>query len=179
MYAVYHGPRGLREIANRVHGLTGRLVDGLRKAGVEPEGEHFFDTITITLEGRAEEFLRAAEDRGYNLRSLDGGRIGIALDETATTDDVNALLQCLELVPGDGTAEGIPAGMRRQSTFLDEEVFHRYHSETEMMRYLRRLEGKDLALNESMISLGSCTMKLNAASEMIPVTWAEVGTIHP
>ena len=179
MYAVYHGPQGLRKIASRIHACTGKLADGLRKGGLELESESFFDTMTVKAGSGAEAFAEAAGARGYNLRRLDGGRIGIALDETAGEDDVAALLDCLDQPAGAGETEGIPPGLHRESAFLGNEVFHRYRSETEMMRYLRRLEGKDLALNESMISLGSCTMKLNAASEMMPVTWPEVASIHP
>ena len=181
MYAVYHGPKGLRDIALRIQGLTGRLSEALRQGGVELEGggETFFDTLTLVLGDRAEGFVAAAAAQGYNLRLFDDGRVGIALDETAGDEDVVALLRCLELTESEDAAVGIPSEMARGSSFLTNEVFSLYHSETEMMRYLRRLEGKDLALNESMISLGSCTMKLNAASEMMPVTWPEVGAIHP
>ena len=179
MYAVYHGPEGLREIAGRIHGLTGRLVRALREQGVACEGETFFDTVTFTLEENREDFVRAASDKGYNLRLFEDGRVGVSLDETAGAEDVRNLLGCLGLVDGQEADRGIPDELSRTTPYLDSEVFHLYHSETEMMRYLRRLEGKDLALNESMISLGSCTMKLNAASEMMPVTWPEVGGIHP
>ncbi|MBL48683.1 MAG: glycine dehydrogenase (aminomethyl-transferring) [Roseibacillus sp.] len=179
MYAVYHGPEGLREIAGRIHGLTGRLVRALREQGVACEGETFFDTVTFTLEENREDFVRAASDKGYNLRLFEDGRVGVSLDETAGAEDVRNLLGCLGLVDGQEADRGIPDELSRTTPYLDSEVFHLYHSETEMMRYLRRLEGKDQALNESMISLGSCTMKLNAASEMMPVTWPEVGGIHP
>ncbi len=179
MYAVYHGPKGLRNIATRIHDLAGRLVEGLRKGGVDLEGESFFDTITLRLGERAEAFVKAAQEQGYNLRTLDDGSVGIALDETATDEDVTALLACLSLTASDQAVKGIPDALERKSGFLTNPVFSLYHSETEMMRYLRRLEGRDLALNESMISLGSCTMKLNAASEMMPVTWPEVSAIHP
>ena len=181
MYAVYHGPEGLRKIAWRVHTLAGRMARALRAGGVELEGESYFDTLTLKLGEKADGFLRAASDKGYNLRLLAEGRIGIAFDETTTDQDVDNLLGCLEC-DADVTEkgqEGIPDALVRRSSYLSNEVFSLYHSETEMMRYLRRLEGKDLALNESMISLGSCTMKLNAASEMMPVTWPEVGLIHP
>jgi glycine dehydrogenase len=179
MYAVYHGPKGLRDIAARIHALAGRFFHALRKGGVEVAGETIFDTVTLQLGEKAEAFVKAAEGRGYNLRSLDGGRVGVAFDETANEEDVRILLECLGLASDDEAVMEIPDTLERRSGFLTNKVFSLYHSETEMMRYLRRLEGKDLALNESMISLGSCTMKLNAASEMMPVTWPEVGTIHP
>ena len=181
MYAVYHGPEGLRKIASRVHALARRMAWSLRAGGIEREGESYFDTLTLKLEEKAEGFLRSASDKGYNLRLLTGGRVSIAFDETTTDQDVDTLLGCLEcdVDLAEEGQEGMPAALVRTSSYLSNEVFSLYHSETEMMRYLRRLEGKDLALNESMISLGSCTMKLNAASEMMPVTWPEVGLIHP
>ncbi len=179
MYAVYHGPEGLRSIARRIHALTGRLVTALREGGIPCSGDHYFDTVTFTLEGNGAEFVRKAQEKGYNLRFFRDGRVGISLDETAGEEDVLALLKCLGLAEGEDAGGGIPPELSRRTPFLESEVFHLYHSETEMMRYLRRLEGKDLALNESMIALGSCTMKLNAAAEMMPVTWPEVGAIHP
>ena len=179
MYVVYHGPKGLRDIAGRIHALAGRFGHALRKGGVEIAGEPFFDTVTLQLGEKAEAFVMAAEGRGYNLRSLDGGRVGVAFDETANEEDVRVLLECLGQSSDDEAVIEIPDALERRSGFLTNKVFSLYHSETEMMRYLRRLEGKDLALNESMISLGSCTMKLNAVSEMMPVTWPEVGAIHP
>ena len=179
MYVVYHGPKGLRDIAGRIHALAGRFGHALRKGGVEIAGEPFFDTVTLQLGEKAEAFVMAAEGRGYNLRSLDGDRVGVAFDETANEEDVRVLLECLGQSSDDEAVIEIPDALERRSGFLTNKVFSLYHSETEMMRYLRRLEGKDLALNESMISLGSCTMKLNAVSEMMPVTWPEVGAIHP
>ena len=179
MYAVYHGPDGLRKIASRIHTLTSRMARGLREGGVVCKGDSFFDTLTLDLGEKAEEFVSAAAEKGYNLRLLDDGRVGIAFDETATGEDPGNLLGCLGLEEAEGEEAGIPDTLVRRTSYLRNEVFSLYHSETEMMRYLRRLEGKDLALNESMISLGSCTMKLNAASEMMPVTWPEVGAIHP
>jgi glycine dehydrogenase len=178
MYAVYHGPDGLRKIAKRVQGLTGKVAAGLKAAGVEVENESFFDTLTVQVAGKAEAVMAAARKAGYNLRSVDGDRVGISLDETIGAADVPALLQCFGAAEA-GELDGTPAGLERTSGFLKHAVFNSYHSETEMLRYLRRLETKDLALNESMIPLGSCTMKLNAAAEMMPVTWPEVGAIHP
>lgn len=178
MYAVYHGPDGLKGIAQRIHRLMSRLVGSLRASGVDVEGESFFDSVAIQLGDQRDRFVEKATKRGYNLRLFADGRVGIAFDETTIDEDVDTLLECLDISAAEAV-EGIPSGLQRQSAYLSNQVFHRYHSETEMMRYLRRLEGKDLALNESMISLGSCTMKLNAASEMMPVTWPEVGAIHP
>ncbi|MEC8942694.1 MAG: glycine dehydrogenase (aminomethyl-transferring), partial [Verrucomicrobiota bacterium] len=179
MYAVYHGPGGLRKIASRIHALTGRMAHSLSEGGISCEGDSFFDTLTLDLGEKAEEFVSAAAEKGYNLRLLDDRRVGIAFDETATEEDLGNLLGCLGLEEAKGEEAGIQDPLVRRTSYLRNAVFSLYHSETEMMRYLRRLEGKDLALNESMISLGSCTMKLNAASEMMPVTWPEVGAIHP
>ena len=178
MYATYHGPEGLKEIAARVHALTAILSAGLQAGGVEIENGTFFDTITIKAGDKTDALVAAALAAGYNIRRVDAGRVGVSLDETASEEDVKTLLSCLG-GGAVGEAQGIDPGMRRSSAFLENEVFNAYHSETEMLRYLRRLEGKDLALNESMIPLGSCTMKLNAAAEMMPVTWPEVASIHP
>ena len=179
MYAVYHGSGGLRKIASHIHDLTARMARALGEGGIECESDSFFDTLTLKLGEKAEEYVEAAAEEGYNLRLLDNGRVGVSFDETATSEDLGNLLGCLGLDEEERGEGGIPDKLVRRSPYLRNEVFSLYHSETEMMRYLRRLEGKDLALNESMISLGSCTMKLNAASEMMPVTWPEVGTIHP
>jgi len=178
MYAVYHGPEGLKAIAERVHSLTALLVAGLKAGGVELENETYFDTVTVRTGGKTDGVVALALAAGYNIRRVDGERVGVSLDETATEGDVRSLLGCLggkvvEEVPG------VQVALPRTSAFLTNPVFRSYHSETEMLRYLRRLEAKDLSLNESMIPLGSCTMKLNAAAEMMPVTWPEVGMIHP
>ena len=178
MYAVYHGPEGLREIAARVHALTASLAAGLKAGGVQIENETFFDTLTIKSGEQTDALVAAAREAGYNIRRTDDSRVGVSLDEAATEGDVKALLSCL----GGGSAGEVPEidpGRRRTSAILQNEVFNAYHSETEMLRYLHRLEVKDLALNESMIPLGSCTMKLNAAAEMMPVTWPEVSAMHP
>ena len=179
MYAVYHGPDGLRKIASRIHSLTGRMASSLKRSGFHCVGSSFFDTLTVELGEKAGEFVEAAASKGYNLRLVSARQVGITLDETVTFREVDEVLGCLGVVMESEEEQGLPEGLARSSSFLDHEVFNLYHSETEMMRYLRRLEGKDLALNESMIALGSCTMKLNAASEMMPVTWPEVGSIHP
>jgi glycine dehydrogenase len=178
MYAVYHGPRGLKEIAERVRFLTGLLAGGLKAGGIELENETFFDTVTVRTGGKSDGVVALALAAGYNIRRVDADRVGVSFDETATEEDVKSLLGCFggrEV----GEAPDLEPSLRRTSGFLGSPVFNSYHSETEMMRYLRRLETKDLSLNESMIPLGSCTMKLNAAAEMMPVTWPEVGGIHP
>ncbi len=188
MYAVYHGPRGLAIIARRVHRLTGILEAGVRRLGLEVVNSTFFDTLTIATGERTAAIHEAAVARGANLRRIDPGHIGLSLDETSTRDDVN-LLWAIFAPEGapvphfeslDATTDdALPADLERTSTFLTHPTFNRYHSETEMMRYLRRLADKDVALDRSMIPLGSCTMKLNAASEMTPVTWPEFAHLHP
>ncbi|HEY7510163.1 MAG TPA: aminomethyl-transferring glycine dehydrogenase [Vicinamibacteria bacterium] len=187
MYAVYHGPEGLRRIAGRVHALTRALLAGLRRLGLHAGQEPFFDTLRVALpEGRAERVHEAARARRINLRPYADGSVGVALDETTTLADVRDVLACFAGTPGPGdveddagSAEAIPAPLRRTSAFLTHPVFNRHHSEHEMLRYLRRLETRDLSLTTSMIPLGSCTMKLNATTEMIPVTWPEFGALHP
>ena len=177
MYAVYHGPDGLRHIASSVRSLTGRLSSGLKEAGVELVNDSHFDTLTVQVGGRAEGILSAAVEKGYNLRNFGDGRLGVAFDETTTEQDLSAICELFGASPGK--ADELAAEMLRDEKILPQEVFHSYHSETEMMRYLHRLEARDLALNESMIPLGSCTMKLNAAAEMMPLTWPEVSSLHP
>ncbi|MGI9241578.1 MAG: aminomethyl-transferring glycine dehydrogenase, partial [Verrucomicrobiales bacterium] len=173
MYACYHGPDGLRRIARSVHRKAALLASRL---GAKTEG--FFDTITV--EDR-EGLIDKAAAANINLHDFGDGRVGISVDETTTDADLGALLNLFSADSEDLGAEapGLPEGLRRESEFLTHPVFNSYHTETEMMRYLRRLEGRDLALNHSMIPLGSCTMKLNAAAEMMPVTWPSVGNIHP
>lgn len=178
MYGAWHGPEGLRQIAKRVHGLTCRLAQGLADAGISLRHSEFFDTIRIA--DRAD-LLETALSAGFNLRSFDNGDVGIALDEISTIEEVEELLQVLtgsEVTPPKAD-ECIPSSMQRHGALLTQSVFHAYHTETEMMRYLHRLETRDLALNTSMIPLGSCTMKLNAAAEMLPLSWATVGRMHP
>ena len=187
MYAVYHGPQGLRDIARRVHRLTAILAAGLRELGHAVEQTHLFDTLTIASDADTTVLLERAWEEEINLREIDGQRLGISLDETSTP----ALVQRLWAVfAHDGqrlpdfaaladTPDTLPAGLLRHSPCLEHPVFNRYHSETELMRYLRRLADKDLALDRSMIPLGSCTMKLNAASEMLPITWPEFTGLHP
>jgi glycine dehydrogenase len=180
MYAVYHGPAGLRHIASQTHGMALRLAQSLKAAGYALDSELFFDTFTVVTSGQAHELQRKAVAAGYNLRVMDENRLGIACDETTTTQDLAAIAELFgatlgaEVPPWSGAAWPL-----RESEILPQAVFRQYHSEHEMLRYLKRLESKDLALNESMIALGSCTMKLNATSEMMPLSWPEVASLHP
>ncbi len=186
MYAVYHGPEGLLRIARRVHGLTAILASGLRKRGLDPGSKPFFDTLRVPMAVEAADAVhRAAKAAGINLRRYENGAVGIALDETVGIEDVAAILSCfgdgdfdLESLAEETVAE-IPEPHPRRSEFLTHEVFHRYRAEHELLRYIHRLQGRDLSMTTSMISLGSCTMKLNATTEMIPVTWPEIAGIHP
>ena len=186
MYAVYHGPEGLRAIARRVHQLTRVLERGLREGGVVPLPGPFFDTLTIPLpSGERDLWLGRARGMGINLRCLEEG-VGIALDETTSWEDV-ALLLASAGGAGHPDLEAIAEELRvssspvenRTSSFLTHPVFHKYNTETEMLRYIRALESKDISLVHSMIPLGSCTMKLNATSEMVPVSWPEFAQMHP
>ncbi len=184
MYAVYHGPDGLRQIARRVHDLTCRLADGLERLGYTLGHDDFFDTIDIDLGKRgSNEFLSRAVQRNCNLRVLGPHRIGISLDEATTPNDIENLLAVFSenraVLPGVTAACRESKIENRTSDFLTHPVFNTHHSETEMLRYLRRLEARDLSLCHSMIPLGSCTMKLNATAEMFPVSWPEFSHIHP
>ena len=185
-YAIYHGPEGLKKIARRTHTLTVLLREGLDQGGFV-SNDQFFDTLCIDTKTQQPEILQRAHEAKINLRLVDAGHLGVSLDETTTPEDVSKLLRVFGveadldalLSKANSSGVGIPENLRRESDFLSHPVFHRYHSETELMRYLRRLEEKDLALNRAMIPLGSCTMKLNASAEMIPVTWKSVGSLHP
>ena len=185
LYATYHGPDGLRTIARRVHRLTAILAAGLRAGGVDVANEQFFDTLTIRVPGRAAEIAAAARADHLNLRVADGDRVGIALDETSGRETVERVWRAFGVSASVADLDradvpsGIPAPLIRTSEFLTHPVFHRYHSETEMLRYLRRLADRDLALDRTMIPLGSCTMKLNATAEMIPITWPAFADLHP
>ncbi|MDQ3199765.1 MAG: aminomethyl-transferring glycine dehydrogenase [Verrucomicrobiota bacterium] len=184
MYAVYHGPDGLRRIARRVHDLTCRLAESLEQLGYGLVHEHFFDTICVDLGKRLSgEFISRALQRNCNLRVLGPYRIGISLDEATTPNDVENLLAIFSenraLLPGSMPACRKSSIANRTSTYLTHPVFNTHHSETEMLRYLRRLEARDLSLCHSMIPLGSCTMKLNATAEMFPVSWPEFSRLHP
>ncbi|MQC30560.1 aminomethyl-transferring glycine dehydrogenase [Vibrio parahaemolyticus] len=186
-YAVYHGAEGLRTIARRTHHMTAILAAGLTKGGFELAHNSFFDTITINTGEKTQDLYAKALAADINLRALPG-KLGISLDETTTVADVEALFAVFG-VKEDVTAlsteiagnefAAIPEALRRTSEYLTHPVFNTYHSETQMMRYLKQLENKDFSLTHGMIPLGSCTMKLNAAAEMIPITWPEFGSIHP
>ncbi len=178
MYAVYHGPDGLREIARTVHERTVRLAAGLAATGYELGSEHFFDTITISTD-QAIEGIQAAAEHGMNLRLIDEETVGISLDEATTEDDVDELLALFGAEDPDDVGSRIPPALERTTDFMTHPVFRSYQSETEMLRYINRLRAKDLSLVHSMIPLGSCTMKLNATSEMIPITWSGFGRMHP
>ncbi|MEA9659612.1 aminomethyl-transferring glycine dehydrogenase [Xanthomonas campestris] len=182
MYAVYHGPEGLTRIARRTHRLAAILAAALRSAGVTV-GEHFFDTLHVKAID-ADAIHAKAHAAGINLRAIDSEAVGISLDETSTRADVVALAQLFgaqaDIDALDAaTADALPQGLRRTSAFLQHPVFNTHHSEHELLRYMRSLADKDLAMDRTMIPLGSCTMKLNATAEMIPVTWPEFGAIHP
>ncbi len=185
MYAVYHGPKGLKAIAERVTDLTSKLVAGLKTLNLKTAHETYFDTIKVLLsEKEKNETLKRAESKGINLRPYSDG-VGVSLDECTSEDDVLTLLR---IFGGDAkqfkietlkVVSGIPATLHRKGDYLKHPVFNSYHSETEFLRYLKRLEAKDLSLCQAMIPLGSCTMKLNATTEMVPVTWEAFNKIHP
>ncbi len=183
MYAVYHGPRGIRAIAERVHGWTTVVARALGKAGIKVRTESWFDTIRV--EGAADKvraWHAAADQKQINLRRIDDTSVGIALDETTGAAEVRELLALFGVQAGEAaeTVEtSLPEHARRKSAYLTHPVFNTHHSETEMLRYLKKLENRDLSLTHSMIPLGSCTMKLNATAEMIPITWPGIGRIHP
>ncbi|MGH9025149.1 MAG: aminomethyl-transferring glycine dehydrogenase, partial [Acidimicrobiia bacterium] len=181
LYATYHGPEGLRAIATRVHRLAVALAGSLRASGVEVSSEHFFDTITVRVPGRAAAVADRARVDGINLRVIDGDTLGIALDETTTPAIIERVWSAFgaAAVGVEDEPDALPSDFVRASSILEHPVFHRYHSETEMLRYLRRLADRDLALDRTMIPLGSCTMKLNATTEMVPVTWPAFADMHP
>ncbi|AGL17513.1 aminomethyl-transferring glycine dehydrogenase [Actinoplanes sp. N902-109] len=179
MYAVYHGPDGLRAIASRVHEMAGALASGLRGAGIEVSSAAFFDTVTAVVPGRAAEVVAAAGVAGINLRLVDADRVSVAADETTTPAQVSAVLAAFGAADAPEFRDGIPAGLARTTDYLTHPVFHSHRSETAMLRYLRKLSDRDYALDRGMIPLGSCTMKLNATTEMEPVSWAEFANIHP
>ena len=191
MYAVYHGPQGLKNIANRVHKLTRALALGLEKLGYRLVCKYYFDTLTVDLDSdEVKEISEAATRERVNLARWDEGHLGLSLDETSTEADVARLLSIFNsgrmpdmsvqnLLKKANSSVGWPKHLTRTTDYLTHEVFHSYHSETEMLRYIHNLETKDLCLNKAMIPLGSCTMKLNATSEMIPVTWPEFNSLHP
>ena len=192
MYAVYHGPDGLKKIAQRTHQLTTKLYKGLVHLGYQPLHNQFFDTLTLQLEGveMVERVRRIALDEGINFRYMQTYQVSISLDECTSEADVDQILEIMArgnggALPGkenDQPVNGksyIPEHLERTSDYLTHPVFHQYHSETAMMRYIKRLENKDLSLNTAMIPLGSCTMKLNAATQLMPVSWPEFAAMHP
>ena len=184
LYAAWHGPDGLRRIAERVHRQAVALAGALRAGGVEVVTEVCFDTITVRVPGRADAVLAAARARGINLRLVDADAVAISLDETTTVAVLDEVLAAFGVTADlaallDAVDDALPEALRRTSAYLTHPVFSQHRSETAMLRYLRRLADRDLALDRTMIPLGSCTMKLNATTEMIPVTWPEFGAIHP
>jgi glycine dehydrogenase len=190
MYAVYHGPEGLKAIASRVHGMARALAGALTGLGYTQQNRHFFDTLRVSVDAaQATAIYSSADAHGINFRRAGATEIGIALDETATQDDLLAILSIfaeasgqkgtLALSPAADPLSDLPAPLRRTSEYLTHAVFNSHRSETEMMRYLKQLERKDVGLDTSMIPLGSCTMKLNAASEMFPVSWPAFSRMHP
>ncbi|MCH7881617.1 MAG: aminomethyl-transferring glycine dehydrogenase [Proteobacteria bacterium] len=188
MYAVYHGPDEIRRIAQRIHRLTVILADGLRELGHTVPTKHFFDTITVTTGNATEFVMAAARSEKINLRYVDINTVGISLDEKATPGDIETLFNIFTHDRGDRVSldtidakakSTLPEALVRTSKYLTHPIFNKYHSETDLMRYMRKLADKDLALDRSMIPLGSCTMKLNAATQLVPVTWPGYGRIHP
>src|SRR5437660_1880293 len=186
MYAVYHGPRGLREIAEHLHHRTSQLADGLRVLGLKITHENFFDTIRVEVESSAT-LLEHAQKSGWNLRALGHRAVGVSLDETTTNRDLELLMsifrgtQVRDLADHDlgEPPTRIPQSAIRNSEYLTHPIFNTHDTETEMLRYLKKLESRDLALTTSMIPLGSCTMKLNATAEMFPISWPEISKVHP
>ncbi|MET7641529.1 aminomethyl-transferring glycine dehydrogenase [Streptomyces sp. NPDC005438] len=187
MYAVYHGPEGLAAIARRTHRFAAVLAEGLRRGGVEVTHERFFDTLTARVPQGAEEVVRRAREQGVNLRLVDADQVGVACDETTTRAQLATVWQAfgVEVDPAGvdaldaATPDALPGELLRTDEYLTHPVFHQHRSETGMLRYLRRLADRDYALDRGMIPLGSCTMKLNATTEMEPVTWPEFGALHP
>ena len=191
-YALYHGPEGLRAIASRVRTAAAALAAGLRARGLAVSGgsDLFFDTVTVAV-ADADAALAAAAARGLNLRRIDGRTVGVSLDEATSAEHVRLAIEALagggaavsaedvRALADAAAAVGLPAALRRSSAFLTHPVFSSHRSETLLMRYIHRLGGKDVSLTHSMIPLGSCTMKLNAAAEMAPVSWPELSGVHP
>jgi glycine dehydrogenase len=183
MYAVYHGPEGLTEIARTIHRRSAVLAAGLRQLGFKLVSDAFFDTVTVDVGAKRDEIVARARSEMVNL-GIGDGRLRVALDETTTADTIEAVWRAFggKLAYAEveaGTREALPVEWKRKSRFLTHSVFHAHRSETEMLRYMRKLSDRDLALDRAMIPLGSCTMKLNATTEMIPLTWPEFATLHP
>ena len=183
-FAMYHGPKGLLKIANRTSSLAKLFADGIKKTGFKILSDHFFDTVTIVTKNKTKEIYQKAQSEGINLRKVDENNLSVAFDEAKKLNDVNILLKIFgssQIFKQDAeiSLENLPKNLLRTSKYLTHPVFNKYHSETEMLRYLKKLEDCDIALNRSMIALGSCTMKLNAAAELIPITWKEFSLPHP
>lgn len=179
-YAMYHGPEGLRAIANRLHTNAARVATALKAAGYGIAHDTFFDTVVVEAAGRADELVAKALEAGVNIRRFDENRIGISVGESHGEELLKGLVEALGGTLGEADAQyDLPAELLRTDDYMKHPIFHKYRSETEMMRYLRHLADKDLALDRTMIPLGSCTMKLNAAAEMEPISWPEFANIHP
>jgi glycine dehydrogenase len=187
MYAVYHGPEGLKKIAGRIHGLTKQLAAGLQTLGLKQVNENYFDTLKVAVSNK-DAVKKLAEAQGINFRYFATDHVGISIDETSSVNSIQTVLGIFASANGKAATAALPSGelklewptsLVRKSLYLTHPVFNTHHSEHEMLRYIKRLENKDLSMVHSMISLGSCTMKLNATTEMIPVTWPELGQIHP
>ena len=179
MYAVYHGPTGLIEIANRINALASRLNHGARNAGIETLNGQLFDTVAISAPGKAAELFAAAAQAGVNIRLVDDDVVSFTVDETTTEEQARTLATALGFELPEVSDSTIPSDLQRTGELLQFPVFHAHRSETSLMRYMRSLADKDLALDRTMIPLGSCTMKLNAAAEMAPITWPQFAEIHP
>jgi glycine dehydrogenase len=186
LYACYHGPQGIRRIAQRVNRFTDLLATSLSAGGMRLLNDGWFDTLTVFVDGEAGAIAQRALEQGINVRVVDADHIGVSLDETTTREHVSKVLLAFGIVDemdfdaaDDKAQAGIAPELLRTSAYLEHPVFNSFHSETEMLRYLRRLQAKDVALDRSMIPLGSCTMKLNATTEMMPVTWPGFGALHP
>ena len=179
-YAMYHGPEGLRAIANRLHTNAARVATALKAAGYGITHDTFFDTVVVEAAGRADELIAKALEAGVNIRRFDENRVGISVGESHGEELLKGLVEALGGTLGEADAQyDLPAELLRTDDYMQHPIFHKYRSETEMMRYLRHLADKDLALDRTMIPLGSCTMKLNAAAEMEPISWPEFANIHP
>ena len=182
MYAVYHGPEGLRQIAQRTHHFAARIAAALRAGGVELDNDTFFDTVTAVVPGRAADVVAGARSLGLQLRLVDADRVGISTSECTTPSTVSGVLRAFGVAAPEvdvDVPDGLPADLRRSTAYLTHEVFGTHHSETQMLRYLRRLSGRDYALDRGMIPLGSCTMKLNATTEMEPISLPGFADLHP